>query len=83
MTPDAYYWIAMAYASISGLSGFSLVAKAYNAYKLNQSLKYSHEPKIRPKPMDYVLHGLHIPPYLLAAYWYYDAYLESSQHDFT
>ena len=46
MTPDAYYWIAVAYASIAGLTSMSLCVKGYNAYRDN---KYY--------PTDYVLHA--------------------------
>ena len=80
MTPDAYYWISIAYGSIAASTALSLVLKAYNAHKLNKSLKYSQEPKVHPKPMDYILHCLHIPPYVIASYWYYDSYL-SSEYD--
>lgn len=74
MTPEAYYWIYVAYLSIAGLTSMSLGIKAYNGYKANKHRRYNLQQLIRSKPMDYILHALHVPPYLMAAYWYYDAY---------
>lgn len=62
MTPDAYYYIAIAYASIAGLTTVGLIVKRYKEY-------FRH-----PEFIEYVLHGLHVPPYLIAAYWYWDGY---------
>lgn len=62
MTPDAYYYITVAYGSIAGLTTVGLVIK-----KFKKHFKY-------PGFIEYVLHGLHIPPYIIAAYWYWDAY---------
>lgn len=58
MTPDAYWYISLAYGSIAILSGFSLIVK--RTFK-------------NPDNVNNVLHGLHIIPYCIAAYWYYDA----------
>lgn len=72
MTPEAYYYISLAYLSIASLTAFTLCLKGYIGYR------NSNCEKPKPlKPFFYILHSLHIPPYLIAAYWYYDAYLES------
>ena len=62
MTPDAYYYISVAYASIAALTSVGLVVKRFKK-------QFKH-----PGFIEYVLHGLHIPPYLIAAYWYWDGY---------
>ena len=62
MTPDAYYYISVAYASIAALNSVGLVVKRFKK-------QFKH-----PGFIEYVLHGLHIPPYLIAAYWYWDGY---------
>jgi hypothetical protein len=77
MTPDAYYYISIAYVSIAGLSVLTLSLKGFNTYKEIRYLENS-EKLCRVKPLQYVLHALHIPPYLIAAYWYYDAYKENT-----
>ena len=84
MTPTAYYWISMAYASIALLTIISLILKAYGGYcrKKQRCNAYSCstesiETSCSSKPMDYVLHILHVPPYLIAAYWYYNAYKDA------
>ena len=64
MTPEAYYYICIAYGSIALLTGFGLILKRYKA-----SFMY-------PESIEYLLHGLHIPPYMIASYWYWDAYNE-------
>jgi hypothetical protein len=58
MSPDAYYYISFAYVFIAIITALSLVIK-----------RCKH-----PEWVEYVLHGLHIPPYLIASYWYWDAY---------
>ena len=80
MTPDAYYYISLAYLSIAGLTTFTLCLKGYLTYKENKYL-VSGDRKHKWKPLQYFLHSLHIPPYLIAAYWYYDAY-ENYKHDY-
>lgn len=62
MTPDAYYYIAVAYASIAVLTSVGLVVRRFKK-------QFKH-----PGFIEYVLHGLHIPPYMIAAYWYWDGY---------
>ena len=62
MTPDAYYYISVAYASIAALTSVGLVVKRFKK-------QFKH-----PGFIEYVLHGLHIPPYIIAAYWYWDSY---------
>lgn len=62
MTPDAYYYISVAYASIAVLTSVGLVVKRFKK-------QFKH-----PGFIEYVLHGLHIPPYIIAAYWYWDSY---------
>lgn len=75
MIREAYYWIAVAYASIAIITIISLFMKGYNGYIHKQRTKYMVQASVqRTKYMDYVLHALHIPPYMIAAYWYYDAY---------
>jgi len=73
MTPDAYYYISLAYLSIASLTAFTLCLKGYTGYRQSRYLT-SSERKGNMKPLIYVLHSLHIPPYLIASYWYYDAY---------
>jgi len=75
MTPDAYYYISMVYFSIAGLTFFTLSLKGYNTYKQTRYIEAS-ERWNKIKPLQYILHALHIPPYIIAAYWYLDAYLE-------
>lgn len=75
MTPDAYYYISMVYFTIAGLTGLMLSVKGYNTYKQTRYLE-SSERWEKIKPVQYILHSLHIPPYIIAAYWYYDAYVE-------
>lgn len=65
MTPDAYYYISFAYVCIAALTAIGLVVKKFKGC-------FKH-----PEWIEYTLHGLHIPPYLIAAYWYWDAYSES------
>ncbi len=62
MTPDAYYYISFAYVFIAGVSTVGLVVKRFKHH-------FRH-----PEWIEYTLHGLHIPPYLIASYWYWDAY---------
>lgn len=62
MTPEAYYYISIAYASIAGLSIIGLIVKRFKHH-------FKH-----PEFIEYLLHGFHIPPYLIAAYWYWDGY---------
>lgn len=72
MTPDAYYYISVAYASIAALTSVGLVVKRFKK-------QFKH-----PGFIEYILHGLHIPPYLIAAYWYWDSYeymLEKNVYD--
>jgi hypothetical protein len=73
MKEDAYWYISMAYASIAGLSSLTLITKAYLGYKrykyLEKEDKHSYY-----RPLQYILDTLHIPPYVIASYWYYDAY---------
>ena len=79
MTPNAYLYISWAYLSVAALTTSTLCLKGYNAYKDNKYIKYG-ESKQTIQPLQYVLHALHIPPYLIAAYWYYDSYeLHNSQ----
>ena len=59
--------------SIATLTGFTLCLKGFNAYKYHKYMT-DEDKKKHFKPLAYVLHGLHIPPYLIAAYWYYDSY---------
>lgn len=69
MTPDAYYYISVAYASIAALTSVGLVVKRFKK-------QFKH-----PGFIEYVLHGLHIPPYLIAAYWYWDSYEYMSSYN--
>tara|TARA_B100001996_G_scaffold371581_1_gene347070 strand:- start:610 stop:864 length:255 start_codon:yes stop_codon:yes gene_type:complete len=73
LTEDAYFYISIAYASIACLTTGSLILNGWMQYK-----KYRYvselDRKHAKKPLHYVLHALHIPPYLIASYWYYDAY---------
>ena len=62
MTQDAYYYIAIAYASIAALTSVGLIVKRFKKH-------FKH-----PGFIEYVLHGLHVPPYLIAAYWYWEGY---------
>ena len=73
MSPEAYYYICLAYLSVAGLTTATLCLKGYNSYKDSRYLTYEERIK-RKQPLQYVLHALHIPPYLIASYWYYDAY---------
>lgn len=66
MTPDAYWYISIAYLSIGFLTGASLLVKKYK-----DSFK-----KLDPEIIEYMLHILHIPPYIIASYWYYDSYVQ-------
>ena len=75
MTPDAYYWISLAYVSIAGLTSISLFGKAYEGHRRKKrSYDVYDSTQSHKKPIDYILHVLHIPPYMIAAYWYYDSY---------
>lgn len=73
MTPDAYYYISLVYLSIAGLTSGTLCLKAYYGHQKYKYLERSEQIK-QMKPFQYFLHILHIPPYLIASYWYYDAY---------
>ena len=79
MTPEAYYYISLAYLSIAGLTGATLLLKGYNSHKMHKYMCKDERQKHR-QPLQYVLHSLHIPPYLIASYWYYDAYKEHITH---
>ena len=69
MTPESYYYIALAYLSIATLTTTTLCIKGVMVcVKSNRKLKW----------VQYMLHSLHVPPYLIAAYWYYDAYSHMS-----
>lgn len=78
MTPVAYFYISMVYFTIAGLSFVTLTIKGYNAYKNTRYIEDS-EKWTKIKPVQYILHGLHIPPYIIAAYWYYDSYIQYKQ----
>jgi hypothetical protein len=68
MTPDAYYYIAIAYISIAGLTIAGLILKRFeNRFK-------------NPSFIEYLLHSFHVPPYLIAAYWYWDAWNNPVKH---
>ena len=70
MKEDAYWYISMAYGSIAGLSTLTLGLKAILGYKyLKDDDKHSYY-----RPLQYILDSLHIPAYIIASYWYYDAY---------
>lgn len=69
MTPDAYYYISVAYTSIAALTSVGLVVKRFKK-------QFKH-----PGFIEYILHGLHIPPYLIAAYWYWDGYEYMSSYN--
>ena len=75
MKTEAYYYISVIYVSIAGLMFITLCVKGYYTYK---KVRYVHkEDRLKIiKPIQYILHLLHIPPYLIAAYWYYDSYQE-------
>ena len=70
MKEDAYLGISMAYMSVAVLTSVGLIVKGYDGYIHNTLHK-----NYRKRTLDYVLHCLHIPPYLIASYWYYDAYI--------
>lgn len=61
MTPDAYYYISVAYASIAALTSVGLVVKRFKK-------QFKHPGFIECPPR-----SSH-PPYLIAAYWYWDGY---------
>ena len=80
MKESSYYYISITYCTIAALSAISLGIKGYLGY-LNTRDTYLYDDssslkKRRAHSIDYILHILHIPPYLLAAYWYYDSYVE-------
>ena len=62
MNPEASFYISLAYVSIAFLSTVGLVLKRFKAVFKN------------PEFIEYLLHAFHIPPYLIAAYWYWDSY---------
>ena len=62
MNPEACYYICFAYISIAILSMIGLMLKRFK-----HNFKY-------PELIEYLLHFFHIPPYFVAAYWYYDCY---------
>ena len=70
MAPESYLYIGITYLVIAAVTALSLALKAREGRRKN---RYREVP-IR-KPLNYILHALHIPPYLMAAYWYYDAYV--------
>ena len=73
MKEDAYWYISMAYASIAGFSTITLGLKAYLGYKRYKYLK-NEDKHSYYRPLQYILDSLHIPAYVIASYWYYDAY---------
>lgn len=81
MTPNAYLYISIAYLFIALSTTFTLCLKGYIGYK-NSIYLVEYEKKQKWKPIQYILHSFHIPPYLIASYWYYDSYLQynNSQH---
>ena len=64
----------MAYASIAGLSGLTLAIKAILGYKRYKYLR-NEDKHSYYRPLQYILDSLHIPAYVIASYWYYDAYV--------
>ena len=63
----------MAYASIAGVSTFTLILKGYLGYKRYKYLQ-NEDKHIYYRPLQYILDALHIPAYIIASYWYYDSY---------
>lgn len=74
MKKQAYLYISLAYISLSLLTIVMLCVKGYNSY---HRFKYStiEERRRKQNITQYLLHSLHIPAYLIAAYWYYDSYI--------
>ena len=84
MKEISYYYISIAYCSFAGLSAVGLVLKGYigRLHRLDvYRPDYNVQKKRRVKYMDYMLHALHIPAYLMASYLYYDAYSQHKQID--
>ena len=75
MTPEAYFYISLAYLCIAIITTFTLCLKGYIGYQ-NSKYLLDFEKKKKWKPLQYLLHSFHIPPYLIASYWYYDSYIE-------
>lgn len=80
MTPDAYLYICIAYMSVAGLTASTLCLKGCLSHKKYRYM-CKEDRQSNWKPLQYVLHTLHIPPYLIAAYWYYDAYQINKSED--
>ena len=80
MTPEAYLYISVAYFSIAMLTLITLSIKGYINYKKRTNKYCLDEFKKKEwKPIQYILHLFHVPPYLIASYWYYDAYIGYSK----
>ena len=73
MSPESYLYISITYLSIALLTGGTLCLKGYNSHRKHRYMT-DEERSLHKNRMPYILHALHIPPYLIASYWYYDAY---------
>jgi len=73
MIQDAYWNISMVYFSISTLTTISLLLKMKRYPD-----RLSHI--LNPRTFDNILHFLHIPPYLIAGYWYLESYKEHEKN---
>lgn len=81
MTPIAYLYISIAYFIIAVSTTITLCIKGYLGYNKKISHKYLEDDPIKRswRPFQYILHSFHIPPYLIASYWYYDSYINNNK----
>lgn len=81
MKEHAYWYISMAYGSIAGFSTITLGLKAFLGYKRYKYLK-NEDKHTYYRPLQYILDSLHIPAYVIASYWYYDAYINYADQNY-